>query len=82
VGNREAARAALVTSERGRAHALLDLMRKSAGDAGFPVPTPGADMAAEGEALALRATRNSTAAISYMVTPDTLLAWLLLPRGD
>jgi tetratricopeptide (TPR) repeat protein len=79
---RAAMLAALVAAERGRAQAMLDLMRKSAGEAGVPVPAAGADLSAEAEPLIRALARSNSAAVSYLLTPDTLLAWLILPRGE
>lgn len=76
-----AALAALAASERGRSQALLDLMRRSAGEAGLHVPPPGGDLAAEGERLVRSATAEGAAVLSYLVTADTLIAWLAAAGG-
>jgi CHAT domain-containing protein/tetratricopeptide (TPR) repeat protein len=80
-GGREARLGALAAAERGRAQAMLDLMRRSGGGANLAPPTTGADLAAEGEALVLGITHDGTTALSYLVTRDTLIAWLMLSGG-
>jgi CHAT domain-containing protein/tetratricopeptide (TPR) repeat protein len=77
-GNRqEAAVAALAASERGRARALLDLLRDS-----MPAGRAGADLIAEGRALARAVTGRGAAVVSYLPTADTLVAFLALPSGE
>ena len=95
VGAQAAALASLAAAERGRAQALLDLIRASAGQSspraggkpGARQPTapphaPGADLAAEGTRLADAARRSGAAVLYYLVTPDTLLVWLVQPTGE
>jgi tetratricopeptide (TPR) repeat protein len=86
MGRRRSAYAALAASERGRAQALRDLMRRH----GDPVRDeravpahdgPGADMVAEGRALALAVGRSGVPALSFTVTDGTLLAFLVQPDG-
>ena len=88
VGNPDAASAALAASERGRAQALRELMRRSAtvpfttAGGGAPQTLPGTDLIAEGRALASALTRSGVPALSYLVTPDTLLAFLVVPGRE
>jgi CHAT domain-containing protein len=88
VGERDAASAALAASERGRAQALRELMGRNAADTldapagGCAHTCPGADLPAEGRALASDVTRGGVPALSYLVTRDTLLAFLLLPDRE
>ncbi len=74
-GNRidssEAAYAALAASERGRARALLDLMRDSTRTA------PGADVRTEGARLAGSVSQTGSAGLVYWTTPDTLVTWVI-----
>ena len=77
LGSRKSALAALAAAERGRAQALLDLMSGESSTA-FE---PGADMAAEGERLISHVSRSGSSALYYVVTSDTLLIWLVGPRG-
>jgi len=81
-------RASLVATERGRARALLDLLRTTAAEArGVPGTSaaeqgPGADPVREADEL-LEPLRNAaTPALSYLVTRDALLGWLALPSGE
>lgn len=89
VGNnvRDARLGALAVSERGRAQALLDLMRASARE-GAAAPREGpaplredAASTREGAALAERVAETGSAALVYQLTADTLLAWLIPPEG-
>lgn len=88
VGTGQAARAALAVAERGRAQALLDLMLTSAGGAGGVVSSlqaltkPGADLAEEGARLAEAVTHAGAAGLTYLMTEDTLLVWLIEPSGE
>lgn len=84
IGEGDAAYAALAAGERGRAQALLELMRRSGGrnPAAPGGPTPaGADLIAEGRQLAGVVARSGVPALSYIATTDTLIAFLLLPDG-
>jgi tetratricopeptide (TPR) repeat protein len=74
LGPEQAAIGALAVAERGRARALLDLMRDT-----LTVFNPGTDFIAEGKRLASSVARTGSAAILYMITKDTLLTWVLLP---
>lgn len=87
VGRRRAAEAALAASERGRAQALRDLMRRRESaqpdaQAGPAHPGPGENLPNEGRALvsALRGLR--VPAVSYMVTPHAVVAFLVRPGGQ
>jgi len=79
---------ALAAADRGRAQALLELMRRSAADAGTTVgaraaaTAPGADLVQEGRRLATAISGSGTAALVYLVTADTLLVWLIGPDGN
>ena len=68
VGARRAAYAALAAAERGRARALLDLMRESS-----PPAPVGVDLAAEGERLVAGVLAEKDVVVSYQATPDTLV---------
>ncbi len=76
-GARAAAFSALAVVERGRAQALLDLMRTSA-----DTIVAGKDLAAEGLAVVHTVTQRGVAALSYLVTADTLIIWLVWPSGE
>lgn len=82
LGERVAALTALAASERGRSQALLELMRKSAGETGLRLATPGSDLAAESEKLLRSAVAGGASVLTYLITRDTLLAWLVGPGGD
>ncbi len=88
VGVNRAMQAALAVTERGRAKALLDLMRWSSRDAvetrglGTVLTPAGADLSGEADVLLASLRRTHTASLIYLVTPDTLVTWLLAPSGD
>ncbi len=67
LGDRRTALAALAASERGRAQALLALMRDTVASV-----APGADLVAEGERVVRAATRGGVTVLSYQVTADAL----------
>jgi len=67
--------AALAISERGRAQALTALMRKDLDSTCAAV-----DLVPEGKSLAATVPRGS-AAVVYLPTKDTLLTWVVDPRG-
>ncbi len=69
-----AAYGALAAAERGRAQALLDLMRGTSHTA-----RAGADLVAEGRRLLRAATASGAGVLSYLVTDDTLLIWYARP---
>jgi CHAT domain-containing protein len=71
-----AAYGALAASERGRARALLDIMRDTAAHA-----EPGANFPAEGARLAATLTRSNSAGLVYFSTSDTLVTWLISSSG-
>jgi tetratricopeptide (TPR) repeat protein len=83
--NKEAAAAgALAAAERGRAQALLDLLRtSSARDSSSAriAPAIGADLVAEGRRLATSAARHGAATLQYLVTEDSLIVWLIDARA-
>ena len=87
VGSDVAARASLAAVERGRAQALLDLLRDSrrgaerANTQQTASVAPGADLAAEGEALARSVSQTAKASLTFLSTQDTLIAWLIDERG-
>jgi len=68
--------AALAALERGRAQALLELIRGASPDA-----RPGDDLIADGKRLAGGVRASGAAGLAYLVTRDTLLVWLVLPSG-
>jgi CHAT domain-containing protein/tetratricopeptide (TPR) repeat protein len=88
VGRSAAAHAALAASEQGRAQALRELMRRDAPrlpivpDNRATYTRLGVDLPAEGRALASTITRGGVPALSYLVTPDTVLGFLLLPGQE
>ena len=80
VGAEAAARASLAAAERGRAQALLHLLRS---DRNRPAGRgSGADLVAEGDSLGRIMVRSEVASLSYLVTQDTLLGWLVLPSSE
>lgn len=84
VGERRAAYAALAAAERGRAQSLRQLMqRRTAPEPGAPSglahTAPGADLPAEGRALATALELGGVTAVSYVVTDETLIAFLVRP---
>lgn len=88
VDTRSANLAALAAAERGRAQAMLDLMRASAAEAagnvgaGSATTRAGVDLSEEGERLVRSLAASGSASISYLVTPDALAVWLTLPDGE
>jgi tetratricopeptide (TPR) repeat protein len=89
VGERRSALAALAVVERGRAQALLELLRRTHGAdsvrarlAEVPNGKAGADMTLEGAALAAAARATGAPVLTFLSTPDTLVSWLLLPSGE
>ncbi len=93
-GDERSAFAALAASERGRAQALLDLVRATRRErmgTGSPVfradsmvratSSPTDDLVAEGRAIALSVSRTGSAALAYVVSSDTLVVWMLTPDG-
>ncbi|HET7463104.1 MAG TPA: CHAT domain-containing tetratricopeptide repeat protein [Longimicrobium sp.] len=80
---RDARLAALAVGERGRARALLELMRRSSAATAAERPVrPGADLAAEGRALLAAARPGGGAILIYQLAGDTLLRWLVPAHGD
>jgi CHAT domain-containing protein/tetratricopeptide (TPR) repeat protein len=80
VGVEAAARASLAAAERGRAQALLHLLR---GDRSRPGGHGSVtDLTAEGDSLGQIMRRSGVASVSYLVTQDTLLGWLVLPTSE
>ncbi len=76
VGPQGSALAALAVIERGRAQALLQLIR------GADVPSrPGGELQKEGARLGETARQAGAGALSYLVTSDTLLVWFVPPSG-
>ena len=88
LGPRISARASLAAVERGRAQALLDLLRRTADSAqdvagvGSYLTRPREDLAAEALSLVAPLRRAGVAALSYLVTPETLVVWLVTPAGE
>jgi CHAT domain-containing protein/tetratricopeptide (TPR) repeat protein len=87
VGTAASARGALGAAERGRAQALVALMQRSTPQgtgtaaAGEAITRAGGDLVAEAGSLVGWLGRTRTAALSYLVTADTLVTWLVLPSG-
>jgi hypothetical protein len=79
VDSARAVAAALAVSERGRAQALRDLLRRGAAATDT---IAGADLVAEGNALLAPLRRSHTAVLSYLFLGDGLITWLLLPSGE
>ncbi len=77
LGQVPTALAGLAASERGRAQSLLDLMRRTSGDA-----SSGRDLTSEGAGLLAAVTKSGTAVLSYLVTLDTLVLWFAVPGRD
>lgn len=73
--------AALAAVERGRAQALLELMRQDAAGLKVDLTLPGGSLETEGAALVARLRRTRTAALSYQTARDTLIIFGLLPDG-
>ena len=80
IGEANAAAAALAATERGRAQALLDLMRTSSSDMPQHRSVAGSDLVAEGRNLA-RGLAGNSASLAYLLTSDTLVVWLVQPDG-
>ncbi len=76
-GERATTVAALAASERGRAQALLDLMRDTSRTTG-----PGADLEDEGNRLIEVLHRRNSAGLIYELTSDTLITWAVGAAGD
>jgi tetratricopeptide (TPR) repeat protein len=78
MGAQAAALAALAVTDRGRAQALLDLMRAGERSA----LAPGGDLTREGERLVADLRATGIAAVVYFATTDTLLSFVVSPsRG-
>ena len=87
IGERQSALAALAVAERGRAQALLAMLRR--GQAGDSATTAaarpqraGADLVREGRELAASTAAAGAPVLAYLATKDTLLVWLVLPSGE
>ena len=81
----DAALSAIAATERGRAQALLDLVRagQERDIAGArPTPVSATGLAQEGRQLLERVTSNGASVLYYGVAGDTLLVWLALPGGE
>jgi CHAT domain-containing protein len=76
-GLRPARLAALGAVERGRAQALLALMREERRRSA-PVPEPGGDLGREVRQLVRSGVPTGAALLSYLVSSDTLVSWLVL----
>jgi tetratricopeptide (TPR) repeat protein len=85
VGSDAAALASIAVAERGRSQALLEMMRSPDRSRGATSATvaarAGADLVAEGRQLVRTAVRSGDPVLSYFLTSDTLVSWLLLPSG-
>ena len=88
LGQERSALAALAVAERGRAQALLDLLRRghrsdSAGaSANQPEHRAGADLVQEGRDAAAAVRAVGVPVVAYHATKDTLLTWLILASGE
>jgi len=88
LGAEPSALAALAVAERGRAQALLDLLRRgqtndsTTSSASAPVRPVGADLVREGRELAAAVQMMGVPVLAYMSTKDTLLTWVILPTGE
>src|SRR5262249_31478056 len=82
-GGSKRALAALGAVERGRAQALVDLLRASAkaGAAPRSSPKPGGNLAAEADSLLQPIRASRSAALSYLLAGDTLFVWFATPDG-
>lgn len=67
---------ALAASERGRAQALLELMRDTTQSS-----RPGGDLPAEGKRLADVVRGTTTGGLIYFFAGDTLVTWVIQPTG-
>jgi CHAT domain-containing protein/tetratricopeptide (TPR) repeat protein len=76
IGEGRAALAGLAASERGRAQALLALLRRN------QTSSPASDLVAEGAQLLTSADRGRAAVLSYLLTAETLLIWIALPTKE
>lgn len=72
-----AALAALAVAERGRARALLDLMRDK-----NTALAPGADLIHEGRGLVEWVQQAASSALVYLVGRDTLTIWVIPVSGE
>jgi len=91
VGREASYAAALAAAERGRAQALLDLLRRGQGGdsakaaaLGEPAQALGADLdlVREGRDLITSVRTMGTPTLAYAATKDTLVTWLILPSGE
>jgi len=73
----QAALAALAVAERGRARALLDLMRERKA-----ALAPGADLVSEGRDQVAWIQRSASSALVYLVGRDTLTIWTIPASGE
>jgi CHAT domain-containing protein len=73
----QAALAALAVAERGRARALLDLMRERKA-----ALAPGADLVREGRDQVDWVQRSASSALLYLVGRDTLTVWIIPASGE
>ena len=79
--------ASLAVAERGRAQALLFLMRQTAGDprsrAGrVDSEPPSRPLEEGGQRLAEAVSRSGAASLSYVFTGSGLVTWLITPSGE
>jgi tetratricopeptide (TPR) repeat protein len=79
IGARESALAALGAAERGRAQALLQLM---ASNDTAPAALPAGTVSRDADRLVGALASNGTTAMTFLVTPDTLIAWLTPANGE
>ena len=81
LGRESAAAGALAAAERGRAQALLDLMRVDDAAATQPARIA-ADLPAEGVALARGVAAADRTTLVYLLTLDSMVVWRVEPDGQ
>jgi len=83
VGSKVAALSSLAATERGRAQALLSLMRVTTGNPGAgTVQQSGANLAEEGARLVEAVISTGATGLNYASLGDTLIVWLIEPTGE
>ena len=94
VGGERSALAALAVAERGRAQALLELLRRGhARDSISPTATTATQLATsaidaggaldrEGADIVATARATGAPVLAFLATKDTMITWLVLPTGQ
>lgn len=82
VGASHAGRAALMAVERGRAQALLAMLTPSSNEAASLLDLSRKDLLSGADSLIRVLNRTQTAALYFLATPDSLVIWSILPKGD